>query len=110
MEILIKLKGANLLKNLKFSKRQSNFKDHFCSFLKKSFLPNISQIIFIVIITPENARHGWVIKEGKNGSDDETAEPSKFIKKFSSMAIAIVIIIVLDLDQRIFLAATLCYR
>ena len=110
MEILIKLKGANLLKNLKFSKRQSNFKDHFCSFLKKSFLPNISQIIFIVIITPENARHGWVIKEGKNGSDDETAEPSKFIKKFSSMAIAIVIIILLDLNQDIFLATTLCHR
>ena len=57
----------------------------------EDLLQSVKQIIFVVIITPENARHGWVIKEGKDGLDDETAEPSKYIKKFSSIAVAIVI-------------------
>lgn len=57
----------------------------------EDLLQSVKQIIFVVIITPENARHGWVIKDGKNGLDDETAEPSKYIKKYSSIAVAIVI-------------------
>ncbi|CBY31797.1 unnamed protein product [Oikopleura dioica] len=62
----------------------------------EDLLQSVKQIIFVVIITPENARYGWVIKEGKNGLDDETAEPSKYIKKFSSIAVAIPQLFIID--------------